>query len=159
MKKINKAFTLIELLVVISIIGVLASIPIMNFATQLRKARDTQRKSDLKQYQYALTIYSIKNKGLYPSYVTNAVTLSSTVCPTSLHLSTCPDDPVKTTHYYYWSDGTDDTGGPSATKFVLWAKLESRTGPNIWWVNCSNGESGYYGPTAPDSSDCPTLTN
>ncbi|MBU1070815.1 type II secretion system GspH family protein [Patescibacteria group bacterium] len=53
----NKGFTLIELLVVISIIGVLAGMAAFNFQQARERARDVQRKSDLKQLQNALESY------------------------------------------------------------------------------------------------------
>lgn len=50
-------FTLIELLVVISIIGVLSGMAAFNFQQARERARDVQRKSDLKQLQNALELY------------------------------------------------------------------------------------------------------
>ena len=45
----NKGFTLIELLVVISIIGFLSTLAVVTLNSARMKARDTRRKSDLKQ--------------------------------------------------------------------------------------------------------------
>lgn len=59
-------FTLIELLVVISIIGLLASIVLVNVNSTQKRARDVLRKADLKQIQSALEIYYSTN-GAYPS--------------------------------------------------------------------------------------------
>ncbi len=56
MKK-NNGFTLIELLVVISIIGVLSGMAMFNFQQARERARDVQRKNDLKQLQNALESY------------------------------------------------------------------------------------------------------
>lgn len=60
------AFTLIELLVVISIIGVLATLLLANFNSTRARARDAQRKSDLKNIQTALRLY-YNDCGKYPS--------------------------------------------------------------------------------------------
>lgn len=64
----QKGFTLIELLVVIGIIGILITVTIvtLNPFGQISKARDAQRKSDLKQIQTALELYSHDTDG-YPT--------------------------------------------------------------------------------------------
>lgn len=66
--KQNKGFTLIELLVVIAIIGVLAGavIVIINPTAQLQRARDAQRRSDIKVIQKALEEHLIV-RGSYPA--------------------------------------------------------------------------------------------
>ena len=53
----KKAFTLIELLVVIAIIGSLSALFLPNFMAVRERARDSQRKSDLKQIQKAFELY------------------------------------------------------------------------------------------------------
>jgi general secretion pathway protein G len=53
----KKGFTLIELLVVIAIIGMLSALLVPNFMGARERARDAQRKSDLKQIQKALEMY------------------------------------------------------------------------------------------------------
>jgi len=55
----KKGFTLIELLVVISIIGILATLLMANFFSAAARARDAVRKSDIKQLQKALELYSL----------------------------------------------------------------------------------------------------
>jgi type II secretion system protein G len=59
-------FTLIELLIVIAIIGVLATLLMVNFVGVRQRARDAQRKSDLRQIQSALEIWRSDN-GSYPA--------------------------------------------------------------------------------------------
>lgn len=66
-KKRNLGFTLIELLVVISIIGVLATLVISNVSGVRERARDAERKSDLKAIQQALEMYKHnQSKPVYP---------------------------------------------------------------------------------------------
>lgn len=62
---IKRGFTLIELLIVIAVIGVLASITIVNLSGNQGKARDAQRKNDLSQIKTALELYYNAN-GNYP---------------------------------------------------------------------------------------------
>lgn len=50
----KKGFTLIELLVVITIIGILATGAVTTFTSQIQKARDSTRISDIKALQTAV---------------------------------------------------------------------------------------------------------
>lgn len=151
-------FTLIELLVVISIIGVLAALSLASFATAQRQARDTQRKSDLKQYSTSLEASANANGGLFPSRsITTTLTAGSNSLCTDLVLTNCPGDPKTndaTYAYKYVSDGTG-SGNKNATKYVLWSKLE---GSANYWVLCSSGKAGtslISGWTDPMSGACP----
>lgn len=130
----RKAFTLIELLVVISVIGILASIALVSFGPAQKQARDTQRKSDIKQYQNALETYASKNNGLY--YVSGASIKPSSICLTLTGSATgCPDDPKTGTSPYDYHYQTNVSG----STYVLWAKLENTA---VYWVVCSNGKVG-----------------
>ena len=59
------SFTLIEMLIVIVIIGVLSAALIPRIVSIQAKARDTQRKVDLRTIHNALTIY-YNDKAIYP---------------------------------------------------------------------------------------------
>lgn len=74
--KLEHGFTLVELLIVITIIGILAAILLANFVGVRQRARDAQRKSDLRQVQSALELYRSDN-GTYPAGI------YTTACPTS----------------------------------------------------------------------------
>ena len=154
----KKGFTLIELLVVISIIGILAAISLVSFSAAQRDARDTQRKSDLRQYSTSLEAFANANNGLYPS-LTNTTNLSAggnTLC-TYLGLTNCPGDPNSAYVYKYISDGGNTGIIPAnATKYVLWAHLESDS--TKYWVVCSNGKSNtalISSWTDPTGGNCP----
>ncbi len=116
----RKGFTLIELLVVIAIIGILAAIIFVNFTNVRQKARDGERKSDLRKIQIALEAYK-SDEGAYPvqSVVSGGMTTLDANCPitspsyfgnapdcTVSYLQTIPMDPSGSTwfnngNYYY----------------------------------------------------------
>lgn len=161
---IKSGFTLIEMLVVISLIGVLAAIALISFGSVQKSARDTTRKSDLKQYQTALEMYGNLTNGLFPSKtsVSFAVAESGSNLCSDLNIKLEPDivcshDPKMASDatyydYRYISDGTNGTA--SATKYVLWGKLENKV--NTYWVVCSNGKNGeYVNASAPSTNVCP----
>jgi len=146
MKK--KGFTLVELLVVISVIGTLAALALVAFGPSQKQARDTQRKSDLKQYQNVLENFANEHNSLYISKT--SATIPSTFCSTLGISGDCPDDPKTGTYeYYYLSNGTGS--GNNATEYILWSVLEGAGG---YWVTCSSGKTGNVS-TVPSSSICP----
>lgn len=156
---IISGFTLIEMLVVISLIGVLAVIALVSFGGAQKQARDTTRKSDIKQYQTSLEMYGNLTNGLYPSKTAASSAFSSLCSDLNLKLEpdiTCSQDPKNasdaTFSYSYISDGSNGTA--SATKYVLWSKLENKSGS--FWVVCSNGKVGeFVSASSPSSSSCP----
>ena len=156
MKRKNKqAFTLIELLVVISIIGILVTLVSVSFIHAQKQARDTERKSDLKQYQNALESFANGNNSLFPSHL-NAQKASVALC-NSLNAYfdpdiTCPEDPRDTSIYKYQTPDGSGGGTANATKYVLWATLEAKT--NTVWVVCSNGRA-FEATSAPSGGTCP----
>lgn len=148
----KKGFTLIELLVVISIIGILASLTFVSYSGAQKQTRDTQRRSDLAQYRNGLENYAASNEGMYPSY-TSAGAVTGDLCSVLKpdFISDCPDDPTEGEDYYYQSDGPND-GLASATKYILYADLETAT---LWYV-CSSGVSDKTAEeTAPTIDTCP----
>jgi len=128
MKKIvltplRKGFTLIELLVVISIIGVLATLLLANFNATRMRARDAQRKSDLRSIQTALRLY-YNDFGHYPEgdsdgkiegcgSGTTACTWGEAfeITDGNTYMSILPGDPMSTSstdyNYNYVSAGAD----------------------------------------------------
>jgi type II secretion system protein G len=140
MKKIqnlSKGFTLIELLIVIAIIGVLATLLMVNFIGVRQRARDAQRKSDLRQIQSALEIYRSDN-GSYPSGTSSVAGLfacpantppctGSTACfgnpaCSTIYMQNLPTDPSGSSSYnggnYYYSSS-------AGTTYTLGACLEN----------------------------------
>ncbi len=65
-------FTLLELLVVIGIIGLLASIIVINLTGARKRARDTKRIADVRTLQTSMEDYYGKN-GKYPTLISDLV--------------------------------------------------------------------------------------
>lgn len=61
LKSSTRGFTLIELLVVITIIGILATGAVTAFTTQIQKARDSTRLSDINKISGAIETYNLDN--------------------------------------------------------------------------------------------------
>lgn len=64
--KNQNGFTLVELLVVVTIIGILISIAVPNYAKIKAKARDTQVEAGIAKIVQALENYAANHNGLYP---------------------------------------------------------------------------------------------
>jgi len=96
--KNQKGFTLLEILVVTVIIGILASFTTANLMGGVPRARDTQRKNDLKQLQTALQLYYADNNQYPPS---DSCQWSSQTCwqtllgeDTARYINPMPKDPL-----------------------------------------------------------------
>ncbi len=140
----NKGFTLIELLVVVAIIGILASVVLTSVNSARGKARDSKRKSELKQLSTALEIYYNVNQA-YPigfcisSYWWNCWGANGEprLLPAD-YISTMPQDPS-------FFDGNNACGAKDGTRaysyvsdngqrYILATNLESvsTTDPNYY---------------------------
>ena len=92
-KKKNKGFTLIELLVVIAIIGILAAIGLSALTSARAKARDSKRKSDLREVSTALELYYADN-GYYPEVNGYTLLLSALQTKGYISSSSVVQDPL-----------------------------------------------------------------
>lgn len=109
-------FTLLELLIVIVIIGILALLIIPNITSAPKKARDTQRKTDLRAVQKGLEEYFVSNNN-YPAAGTWQGDLTGGTPPI---MKAIPSDPKgAATPYVYTPSGTP------ATSYKLEACLEN----------------------------------
>lgn len=139
--KFQRGFTLIELLVVIAIISILATLLVANFNAGRERARDAQRKSDLKNIQTALRLF-YNDKTVYPvttgapnyrisgcGTATSGIT-GLTECAPGLpwttdgvtYMSNLPGEPLSGgAPYYYTRSATD------GDVFTLAACLENRS--------------------------------
>lgn len=107
--KKESGFTLLELLIVIVIIGILALLIIPNISSAPKKARDTQRKTDLRATQKALEEYFVSNQA-YPTVATATVittALTDLSAGAAAPLKTIPSDPKNVSPYQYLYTSTD----------------------------------------------------
>ena len=100
----SSGFTLIELLIVIIIIGVLAVIFLANYAGVRERARDSRRKSDLRQIQAAFELYRYDQKK-YPASLPDCSSGSSLTGGSKTYMQKIPCDPNGSS-YTYSSNGT-----------------------------------------------------
>lgn len=106
-QKDKKSFTLIELLIVIAIIGSLSALLIPNYMAARERARDSQRKSDLKQIQKALEMYrQDKNPPAYPNSLpaANQCWSSQSNCQGNIYMNKFPADPQGNSYFYHVSN-------------------------------------------------------
>ena len=115
----NSGFTLIELIITITIVGVLSSFVLISYPAQQKRARDSKKKTEIKQFQIALENYANRNNGAYPSQPT-----AGDICNKSgdLNIPVCP------TGHTYQTSGT--------SSYTLWFQLETNS---KYFLVCSNG--------------------
>ena len=151
-------FTLTEVLVVIAIIAVLVVIAVgsLNPITQMRKSRDSRRKSDLSQYRAALEAYAAAHDGVYPIHAGGYFRADTDPDPVEVDLcedltgaiafiDSCPSDPKTTDtdeagiplEYFYRSDAL-------GYEMVLYANLEI----GDFWAICGGGKTGEVAAVA-----------
>ncbi len=124
MKKKQTGFTLIELVVVMAIVAILTAMAAFNFNQARIRARDVQRKSELKQIQNALELF--KNDHYPQRYLSTTEELNILV--TSRYMAQLPVDPrqkaVMGSWLNYSYDRVDDL------HYFLTACLENQADPD-----------------------------
>ncbi|HSX48546.1 MAG TPA: prepilin-type N-terminal cleavage/methylation domain-containing protein [Candidatus Nanoarchaeia archaeon] len=111
--KKESGFTLIELIIVMVIIGILVLLLLPNLSSGPKRARDSQRKSDLRTVQSALEQY-YADKNAYPSG--NYAGLSAILTPD--YAKTVPTAPNPGSYTY------TPTCSTTCTSYTLTATLE-----------------------------------
>lgn len=123
--KKQSGFTLLELLIVIVIIGILALIIVPGLASGPKRARDAQRKSDMRAVKNALETYYNDNN-VYP---TGAYAGLGTFLVTA-YIPAMPTDPKTGNSGYEYAPvasggGVCDNSGTNCTSYTLTAHLEN----------------------------------
>jgi type II secretion system protein G len=103
--KNNKGFTLIELLIVIAIIGVLSAFILANLIGAQARARDGQRKSDLRQIQAAFELYRADQNG-YPLSLPGCNSSLTNGVGGTIYMQKMPCDPSTKQPYIYNPNGS-----------------------------------------------------
>lgn len=67
LKKRPQGFTIVELLIVIVVIGILATLVIVTFTGVQKKARDSQRQTDINAIESHVQTYYAEQDGKYPT--------------------------------------------------------------------------------------------
>lgn len=113
----RKTFTMIELLVVIAVIGILAGLAFPNFMAARERARDSQRKSDLKQIQKALEMY--RQDQSIPSYPSSLPQAGAEFIYNNVsYMKKIPGDPLPGRQYFYSVNNSE-------LRYILCACLEN----------------------------------
>lgn len=154
--KTSKGFTLIELLVVISIISLLSSIVLTSVNSARAKARDTRRKSDMRQLELAIQLYYDTN-GTFPPSVTTATDNTLSIKEAGVnwpvafrnelapYLPVLPLDPIHPQRFY----GAERMNGRAPDlkcngQFVLWMYLENSSDPDWGKYSCGWDPRHYF---------------
>lgn len=148
----SSGFTLVELLVVMAIIGILAVISLANFRTSQIKARDAERKANLRQITNALEAY-MSDYGVYPPAQNGKIKACGCGLATpnacewtdstnrefcdannTVYMKEVASDPTGAPHFCYESDGT---------YFKIYADLENDNDPERKSLGTHCGSNEY----------------
>ncbi len=136
LKKNNRGFTIVELLIVIVVIGILAALVIVTYNGIQQKARDTERKTDIKAVQGQLEAYWANN-AKYPTMANmNDATFRSAnlkgLDPAALadpkdagSQSLCAATTSSCYGYVLTPSGCDNAANGDCSNYVLTATLEA----------------------------------
>jgi len=156
----KSGFTLIELLVVISIIGILATLVAANLNSARSRARDVERKSDLKNIQTALRLY-YNDKGRYPSSSSNQMVACDpngggtvVICTwgtewnigSTIYMQTLPKDPMS----------QDPTSATQNYKYVMGNSSDPSDTDSYTLSACLENQSDTSGIATSDTTWCST---
>lgn len=126
-KNSRLGFTLIELLIVIVIIGILAALLMSNFVLVRQRARDGQRKSDLRQIQSALELYRA-DQSTYPTGTSGTIPCITPITYSgTTYMQKVPCDPLGPTPYTYITPGINVC--PTSASYCLITCLENGADP------------------------------
>jgi prepilin-type N-terminal cleavage/methylation domain-containing protein len=121
LKKSEKGFTIVELLIVIVVIAILATLVIVQFTNIQARARDTEKKSDMRAIQSKIAeYYAIQSK--YPLLLNDAtLALPLDACKSGTSTATC------TASDYTYKAFLAATAAPAATNTAAAAATANAT--------------------------------
>lgn len=111
----KRGFTLIEILVAISIIAVLSVVVFASLEESRKKARDTERISELQELAAAISVYGA-SYGAYPNSLNDLVTAGL--------FTTVPEDPINEDSYVYTYQNNNNCFSLSGTREMNEEPLE-----------------------------------
>lgn len=139
--KNKKGFTIVELLIVIVVIGILAALVIVQFSNIQQKARDTERKSDIRAIQSKVAEYYALNSR-YPTSLSVISNLPADACKAPGGSGTC-SNPDYT--YKAFKNGTSvSTSGTT--------DCDNSTDDCVNYIIFTNGMEAQSNPYAVQSS-------
>ncbi len=136
-QKIKQAgFTIVELLIVIVIIGILAAIGFVSYSNATKKARDTERASDVKAIAAKAEEYyasDATNAGSYPADCTviaglNGITADTLHAPKGATGSNCATTAPSATSDVYQYTVTPSSSASGTPKFNIQYWSEAKNG-------------------------------
>lgn len=137
-------FTLIELVVVMAIVSVLTGLATFNFQQARQRARDVQRKNDLKQLANALEVYkNDQNPQAYPAAISDLVTGG--------FIKAAPQDPRYKADNAAWVDYVYTRNLTNSLDYEITTCLENKGDPEkvIPVVTCSSAAGVIMKLTTP----------
>ncbi len=136
MKRNKKGFTLVEILVALSILAILMAAVMMNMSEARKKARDTQRVSDMQQLTLAFRMYREMNS-INPTAASGEIlgdgagAVDTDIAP---YLTNTIKDPINSGSSQYYYDSSYNCNG--SLKAVIYAKTMERTNAGNWALVC-----------------------
>jgi prepilin-type N-terminal cleavage/methylation domain-containing protein len=135
LKRKQDGFTIVELLIVIVVIGILAALVVTTFSGIQRKARNTERETDIKAIHGQLEAYFSNGNSTYPTLAnlndstwrsTNMKSLDAEALKDPKGTTQAVSATVSNTQYGYavTPAGCDNTAGNECTTYTLTANLE-----------------------------------
>ena len=143
-QRAKRAFTLIEILVVIAIIGVLATIIIINLTGAKNRSKYARVLSDMQSISTAIKSYQVDNNGIYPANTAVGVKPAGM---TPYFPEIWPQTPCGSSYGYKfinWAGCTADVASP--------AGVNGRIGIGFWKISTS--ENKYYYDLMTGMDDC-----
>lgn len=126
-RTIKVGFTLIELLIVISIITILITIGVTSFSTSQKKARDSRRKTDLRDVQSAMEQYYSVCGYVYVTPGNNGqFGAVNCAAPAASIMPQFPSDPLSTP-YVCPTDAVAHTLVCNSSSYQICTNLESES--------------------------------